>query len=101
MTPTADDIIVELVTGNKGFLDGQSIKSPESSLRKPQEFCQKNGSFQKAIILRGSNSHVLVETIFTQDIRRAIRCSRRGQDQDQDRRRSSGLSTGQLKHLHK
>jgi carbonic anhydrase len=67
MHPTADNIIEKLIAGNKRFLEGQSIKSSESSLRKLKDFAEK-GQFPKAIILCCSDSRAPVETIFDQDI---------------------------------
>ncbi len=62
-----DKIIDELMVGNQRFLEGKSIKSSESSLRKLKKFAEK-GQFPKAIILCCSDSRAPVETIFDQDI---------------------------------
>jgi carbonic anhydrase len=67
MALSANTIIEELIAGNKRFLEGQSIKSSESSLRKLKDFAEK-GQFPKAIILCCSDSRAPVETIFDQDI---------------------------------
>jgi carbonic anhydrase len=67
MISNAENVIEELIAGNKRFLDGHSIKSSESSLRKLKEFAEK-GQLPKAIILCCSDSRAAVETIFDQDI---------------------------------
>jgi carbonic anhydrase len=67
MIPAADNVIEELIAGNRRFLTGQSVKSSESSLRKLKDFAEK-GQFPKAIILCCSDSRAPVETIFDQDI---------------------------------
>jgi carbonic anhydrase len=67
MASNADTVIEQLLAGNKRFLEGQSIKSSESSLRKLKDFAE-NGQFPKAVILCCSDSRAPVETIFDQDI---------------------------------
>jgi len=67
MTLTADTVIEDLIAGNKRFLEGQSIKSSDSSLRRLKKFAEK-GQIPKAIILCCSDSRAPVETIFDQDI---------------------------------
>jgi carbonic anhydrase len=67
MTPSADIVIEELIAGNKRFLEGRSLKSSETSLRRLKDFAEK-GQLPKAIILCCSDSRAPVETIFDQDI---------------------------------
>lgn len=67
MIPTTENAIEDLIAGNKRFLQGQSTKSSESSLRRLKDFAEK-GQFPKAIILCCSDSRAPVETIFDQDI---------------------------------
>jgi carbonic anhydrase len=67
MLPTAENVIEELITGNKRFLEGRSTRSSDSSLRRLKDFAEK-GQFPKAIILCCSDSRAPVETIFDQDI---------------------------------
>lgn len=64
---SADKVIYDLMAGNRRFLDGQSIQSPEASLRKLKEFAA-NGQLPKAIVLCCSDSRAPVELIFDQDI---------------------------------
>jgi carbonic anhydrase len=65
LTPRA--VIEDLLSGNKRFLDGKSIKSTDSSLKKLKDFA-KSGQLPKAIILCCSDSRAPVEMIFDQDI---------------------------------
>jgi carbonic anhydrase len=67
MSRTPSAVIEELLSGNKRFLDGKSIKSTDSSLQKLKDFA-KSGQFPKAIILCCSDSRAPVEMIFDQDI---------------------------------
>ena len=60
-------IIQELKDGNKRFLEGKSLQSSQSSLRKLKEFA-KSGQLPKAIVLCCSDSRAPVEMIFDQDI---------------------------------
>lgn len=60
-------VLEELKSGNKRFLEGQSKQSPESSLRKLKEFAE-HGQLPKAIVLCCSDSRAPVEMIFDQDI---------------------------------
>ncbi len=60
-------IIQNLKDGNIRFLQGQSIQSCESSLRKLKDYA-KTGQFPKAIVLCCSDSRTPVEMIFDQDI---------------------------------
>lgn len=62
-----DRIVEALKAGNKRFLDGKSIQSSESSLKKLKNFAEK-GQFPKAIVLCCSDSRAPVEMIFDQDI---------------------------------
>jgi len=60
-------ILQELKDGNTRFLNGKSIQSSDSSLRKLKDFA-KTGQFPKAIVLCCSDSRAPVEMIFDQDI---------------------------------
>jgi carbonic anhydrase len=60
-------ILQELKDGNTRFLDGKSIQSSDSSLRKLKDFA-KTGQLPKAIVLCCSDSRAPVEMIFDQDI---------------------------------
>lgn len=60
-------IIKDLIAGNERFLEGKSIQSSESSLKKLRDFSEK-GQFPKAIVLCCSDSRAPVEMIFDQDI---------------------------------
>lgn len=60
-------IIQELKEGNLRFLEGRSVQSSESSLKKLKDHAEK-GQFPKAIILCCSDSRAPVEMIFDQDI---------------------------------
>ena len=62
-----DRIVEALKAGNKRFLDGKSVQSSESSLKKLKNFAEK-GQFPKAIVLCCSDSRAPVEMIFDQDI---------------------------------
>jgi carbonic anhydrase len=66
-TDNPDRIVEDLKAGNKRFLDGKSIQSPESSLKKLKNFAE-NGQLPKAIVLCCSDSRAPVEMIFDQDI---------------------------------
>lgn len=57
----------ELIAGNNRFLEGKSLQTSESSLRKLADFA-RHGQFPKAIILCCSDSRAPVEMIFDQDI---------------------------------
>jgi len=63
----SNEIIEDLKRGNGRFLDGNSIHSTESSLRKLKEFAA-NGQVPKAIVLCCSDSRAPVEMIFDQDL---------------------------------
>jgi carbonic anhydrase len=63
----ADQVIKDLMAGNKRFLGGESIQTSESSLKKLKDFSEK-GQFPKAIVLCCSDSRAPVEMIFDQDI---------------------------------
>jgi carbonic anhydrase len=63
----ANSIIEDLKTGNARFLDGKSIQSNESSLRKLKDFAA-HGQLPKAIVLCCSDSRAPVEMIFDQDL---------------------------------
>lgn len=67
MTLTPNQAIDYLKAGNKRFLDGTSIQSSHSSLRKLKDFAEK-GQTPKAIVLCCSDSRAPVEMIFDQDI---------------------------------
>jgi hypothetical protein len=41
MIPTGESVIEELIAGNKRFLEGQSIKSSKSSLKRLKDFAEK------------------------------------------------------------
>jgi carbonic anhydrase len=60
-------VIEELKAGNIRFLEGKSIQSSDSSLRKLKNFAQV-GQLPKAIVLCCSDSRAPVEMIFDQDI---------------------------------
>lgn len=60
-------VIEDLKAGNKRFLEGQSIQSSRSSLKKLKDFA-KNGQIPKAVVLCCSDSRAPVEMIFDQDI---------------------------------
>lgn len=60
-------ILQDLQAGNGRFLDGRSIQSADSSLRKLKDFA-KTGQVPKAVILCCSDSRAPVEMIFDQDI---------------------------------
>ena len=62
-----NQIIQELKDGNKRFLEGKSLQSSQSSLRKLKEFA-KAGQSPKVIVLCCSDSRAPVEMIFDQDI---------------------------------
>lgn len=62
-----NQIAEELKAGNRRFLEGQSVQTPHSSLKKLKEFA-KNGQNPKAIVLCCSDSRAPVEMIFDQDI---------------------------------
>lgn len=62
-----EQILAELKSGNKRFLDGKSIQSPLSSLLKLKQFAE-SGQFPKAIVLCCSDARAPVEMIFDQDI---------------------------------
>jgi len=62
-----DQIVADLVEGNQRFLDGNTIHSSESSLKKLKEFAVV-GQLPKAIVLCCSDSRAPVEIIFDQDI---------------------------------
>jgi carbonic anhydrase len=62
-----EQILEDLKEGNKRFLDGRSIHSGESSLKKLKEFAA-TGQFPKAIVLCCSDSRAPVEIVFDQDI---------------------------------
>jgi len=66
-TTAPNQVIQDLVAGNRRFLAGKSIHSPHSSLRKLKEFA-KSGQSPKAIVLCCSDSRAPVEMIFDQDI---------------------------------
>jgi carbonic anhydrase len=61
------EILQELKDGNQRFLDGKSLQSSQSSLRKLKEF-SKSGQSPKVIVLCCSDSRAPVEMIFDQDI---------------------------------
>src|SRR5229473_1098788 len=67
MTTTPDQTIEYLRAGNKRFLEGRSIQSSQSSLRKLKDFAE-HGQLPKAIVLCCSDSRAPVEMIFDQDI---------------------------------
>jgi carbonic anhydrase len=66
-TIAPNQVVQELVAGNRRFLEGKSIHSPHASLRKLKELA-KSGQFPKAIVLCCSDSRAPVELIFDQDI---------------------------------
>lgn len=59
--------IAALKAGNARFLEGNSIQSSQSSLKKLKDFA-RTGQFPKAIVLCCSDSRAPVEMIFDQDI---------------------------------
>ncbi len=63
----SQQILLELKKGNARFLNGESIQSSDSSLRKLKDFA-KTGQLPKAIVLCCSDSRAPVEMIFDQDI---------------------------------
>ena len=63
----SDQVIKDLMVGNARFLEGKSIQTSESSLKKLKDFSE-NGQFPKAIVLCCSDSRAPVEMIFDQDI---------------------------------
>ena len=63
----ANQVIKDLMAGNKRFLEGESIQTSGSSLKKLKDFSEK-GQFPKAIVLCCSDSRAPVEMIFDQDI---------------------------------
>jgi len=65
--PEPARVLEDLKAGNRRFLSGESIQTPNSSLRKLKEFAQ-TGQFPKAIVLCCSDSRAPVETVFDQDI---------------------------------
>jgi carbonic anhydrase len=67
MTATAQAIIDDLINGNRRFLNGQSIKSSELSIKKLKDFAAR-GQEPKAIVLCCSDARAPVEIIFDQDI---------------------------------
>lgn len=60
-------VLDQLKEGNRRFLQGNSLQSADSSLRKLKNFA-KTGQLPKAIILCCSDSRAPVEMIFDQDI---------------------------------
>jgi carbonic anhydrase len=60
-------IMNDLIAGNIRFINGETIQSNDSSLKKLKEFAKK-GQSPKAIILCCSDSRAPVELIFDQDI---------------------------------
>jgi carbonic anhydrase len=67
MNINANKVIADLKEGNTRFLEGKSLQTSESSLKKLKDFA-KNGQFPKAIVLCCSDSRAPVEMIFDQDI---------------------------------
>lgn len=67
MTKEAYQVRDELKAGNARFLEGTSLQSPESSLKKLKDFAQA-GQDPKAIVLCCSDSRAPVEMLFDQDI---------------------------------
>src|SRR5471032_864563 len=65
--PDPNKVIEDLKAGNNRFLQGRSVQSAQSSLKKLKDIV-KNGQFPKAIILCCSDSRAPVELIFDQDI---------------------------------
>lgn len=63
----SQQILQELKDGNTRFLEGKSIQSSDSSLRKLKDFA-RTGQLPKAIVLCCSDSRAPVEMIFDQDI---------------------------------
>jgi carbonic anhydrase len=63
----SDQVVKDLMDGNIRFLEGRSIQTSESSLKKLKDFSE-NGQFPKAIVLCCSDSRAPVEMIFDQDI---------------------------------
>lgn len=66
-TKNPNTILKELKAGNQRFLEGKSIQTSESSLKKLKDFA-KTGQLPKAIVLCCSDSRAPVEMIFDQDI---------------------------------
>ncbi len=64
---TPSQVVQDLIAGNGRFLNGESLHSPHSSLRKLKEYA-KSGQSPKAIVLCCSDSRAPVEMIFDQDI---------------------------------
>jgi carbonic anhydrase len=64
---TSNEVLDDLIAGNKRFLAGQSIQSSHLSLLKLKNFAE-TGQFPKAIVLCCSDSRAPVEMIFDQDI---------------------------------
>lgn len=62
-----NQILQELKEGNKRFLEGRSLQTSKSSLRKLKEFA-RTGQSPKVIVLCCSDSRAPVEMIFDQDI---------------------------------
>ncbi len=67
ITNDPEQILNDLKSGNKRFLDGTSIQSPLSSLLKLKQFAV-SGQLPKAIVLCCSDARAPVELIFDQDI---------------------------------
>ena len=67
MSLNSDLIIDDLVSGNKRFMEGKSIKSSALSIQKLKDFSEKE-QLPKAIVLCCSDSRAPVEMIFDQDI---------------------------------
>lgn len=67
ITNDPEQILNDLKSGNKRFLDGTSILSPLSSLLKLKQFAV-SGQLPKAIVLCCSDARAPVELIFDQDI---------------------------------
>lgn len=63
----SNQVIKDLMAGNKRFLEGESIQTSVSSLKKLKDFSER-GQFPKAIVLCCSDSRAPVEMIFDQDI---------------------------------
>lgn len=61
------ETVAALKEGNKRFLEGRSIQSPQASLERLKDFAQR-GQLPKAIVLCCSDSRAPVEMIFDQDI---------------------------------
>lgn len=67
ITKSPQKVVEELKGGNKRFLNGESLQTSFSSLRKLRDFAI-SGQFPKAIVLCCSDSRAPVEMIFDQDI---------------------------------